>query len=390
MFEGVIARVHGPGDGLEYPNRVEYRDLAEVRRIVKAAPGTPVIVNHPPKDPKTGGRLDPEKTQVVGKILSARLDGEEAVVKFEITHPSGLTAIGNGLDELSLGYDVGRLDSKGYQRDVVLDHLAIVRHARCGAACKIGTRNGPARTDDKPCACSPAEHMPHSACTCAPADLVPNTDSGNHTMAIKTPTPADPSEALRSLETQRADAATRATTAESDAATEKLRADTAEGKIIELENEITELRTTIAAGASSVETEAVTREKTRADSAEELVRQFDAKHETRVRARVALERKAWTVMGPDFRMDDMDDRQIQASVVKHLDASADVSAMVPEGVICGRFLALTERHDSSARSLARVSEIQASTTRVDAREEARATKRDSWKQPLPNAARHSR
>ncbi len=376
VFEGVIARVHGPGDGLEYPNRVEYRDLSEVKRIVTAAPGTPVIVMHPPKDPKTGGRLDPSKTQVVGKILSARLDGNEAVAKFEITHPSGLTAIASGLDELSLGYGVERLDAKGYQRGVVIDHLAIVQYARCGAACKIQTD-----TDDK------------QACTChaeKPVSHIHSAPPGNNPMAIKTPpTPVDHTEALRSLEAQRADAATRATAAESEVGAEKLRADTAEGKIIELENQISELRTQLAAGAVSVESEAIAREKTRADSAEEQVRQFDSTYETRVRARCALERKAWTVMGPEFRMDDLSDREIQATVVKHLDASADVSALVPEGIICGRFLALTERHDASARSLARVSEIQATTTRVDAREEARAAKRDAWKKPLPNS-RHTR
>lgn len=378
VFEGVIARVHGPGDGLEYPDHTEYRDIAGLKLIARQATGIPVIVMHPPKDKKRGlsGRVAPALaaglTKIVGRVKSVRLDGNEAIASFEITDPEGVEAIQDGFRELSLGYGVDRLDMAGFQRGFDVDHLAIVRNARCGAACSI-------RTDcdeEKACACQRAERMQHS-----------DPNPKGKTMANKTP--HDQSEALRSLETQRADADARALAASTEAEAEKLRADTAEGRLIELENRIKELEAQISANAVVLETEAIKTEKLRADTAEEKVRQFDSTYEKRLRQRVALERKAWVVMGPEFRMDDLSDREIESTVVKHLDSNADVTAAVADGVIHGRFLALTERHDASARSLARVAEITATTTRHDAAEEAKAKAKKTWMEPLPNS-RHTR
>jgi hypothetical protein len=377
VYEGVAARVHGPGDGLRYsPGRrnhlgeplpvFEYRDRDELARIVKALPGTRMIVKHP--DPtKAGGRLTDEP--VVGRVVSARLDGNEAVVQFEITNPAGVRAITGGFHELSLGYGVGRLDDNAFQHGTEIDHLAIVEYARCGSACSIRTDCA----DQVSCPCQSAQRM----------QLISPQD--NKIMATKNP--ADQTDALRSLEAQRADAESRATTAETSLAAESLRADTAEGKLLELEKQVEELQMQIAAGASAAEAEAVQREKLRADAAEEKIANFDATYEGRVRERVALERQAAIVMGDDFRMDDLDDRQVMATVVKRLDASADVGAAIPDGIIKGRFLALTERHAATARSLARVAEVTATTQRADARAEAEAKRKNQWRQPLPNARR---
>jgi len=192
-------------------------------------------------------------------------------------------------------------------------------------------------------------------------------------------------EALRSLEAQRAEHEARANAAETQVSTEKLRADTAEGRIAVLEQEISDLKVKIAAGATAVETEAVTREKIRADAAEAKIAEFDKTYETRLRQRVALERRASIVMGEDFRMDSMSDREIMATVVKKLDASADIGSLVSDGVIVGRFLASTERHAASARALARVAEVSAPTQRADAAEERKAKRQQAWREPLPNA-----
>lgn len=383
VFTGVVARTHGEGDGLEYykpKRRTEYRDLTELRAMVDRLPGTLIIVTHPSPDNGKGGALTGEE-QTVGRVLRAWIEGNEAVAEFELDDV-GLGAVEGGLEELSLGYGVSRLDARGYQRGVNIDHLALVQYARCGAACAI-------RRD---CADGiPSVSSKVHACACAHADVMPNPLSQGHPpMKNKSPNqnpaPADHSDALRSLEAQRAAEATARAEAETNLAESVLRADTAEGRIIELENQIKELRTTIAAGAASVESEAVQREKLRADSAEAKVRQFDATYEGRIRQRVALERRAWVVMGDDMRMDDLSDRDIEETVVKHLDANADVSKGVPDGVIHGRFLALTERHGSTARSLARVAEIQATQANPDqARQDAREAKAKRWTNPLPNS-----
>lgn len=371
VYEGVIARAHGMGDGLRYSDHIEYRDISEVRKIAETAPGTRVIVNHPERNPliPTSGRLDPRTKQVVGKITSARLDGDQVVATIEVTHPSGVKAIESGLEELSLGYGVTRLDPQGYQRGIVLDHLALVQRGRCGDQCTIRTD-----CDDNP------------TCTCRAENSVSKTNAGN-TMATKNTAAADHTDALRSLEAQRHDAETRATTAEGHATAETLRADTAEGRVMVLEQQIKDLQTQLAAGSTAVESEAISRESQRADAAEALVKSFDSTLNARVQARVALERKAAIVMGEDFRMDNLDDRQIMSVVVQRLDSAADVSNGVPEGIITGRFLALTERHDASARAIARVAEVGATSTRTDAAAEAKAKRRNAWKQPLPNAAK---
>lgn len=192
----------------------------------------------------------------------------------------------------------------------------------------------------------------------------------------------DPAEALRSLESQRAELETRAQQAETAVAAEKLRADTSDGKIVELEKRIQELEATIAAGSNAVESEAIAREATRADAAEKKVAEFDKRFEVRCRERAALVSKAQVII-PDVRLDDLSDRDIMSTVVKHLDAAADISESVAEGVIRGRFLAMTERHAKTAQSMARVASITGQTRADTAPNQA--SKKKPWQQPLPNA-----
>lgn len=374
IYEGVAARIHTAADPLRYGKRLELRDRSELRRIVRDVPGTKIIVLHP--DPnkldrdgnKLLGRHSDEP--VVGEVLDARLDGEFAIVKFKVSDPRGIDAIERrGWRELSLGYGA-RLDAGGFQRGTNIDHMAIVPTARCGDACTI-------RTD-----CSGAQ----SACSCQAASDMQNPYTQEPIAMKNKPTDqVTNADALRSLEAQRADAETRLATAEATAAAEKLRADTADGKIIELEAQISELNVKIAAGATAVESEAILAEKHRADQAEAQIAEFDKTYENRVRERVELVRKAEVILGHEFRTDSLSDREIMASVVKRLDSGADVTNGVPDGVIRGRFLAATERHASGARAIARVAEVTSNTTRIDAAAEARKERRESWKKPLPNS-----
>lgn len=368
IYEGVAARVHTVNDPLRYGKRIELRDRSEVRRIVRDVPGARIVVLHPnpdkpgPDGKPLGGRVSDEP--VMGKVLSARLDGDLAIVRFEVTDPRGIDAIERrGWKMLSLGYGA-RLDAGGFQRGTNIDHLAIVPTARCGDECSI-------RTD-----CSGAQR----ACSCQHAGGMQNPYTQEQTM--KTP---DQSEVLRSLEAQLSDAEKRAKESTEMAAAEKLRADTADGKIIELESQLSELNVKIAAGATAVESQAILAEKMRADAAEAQIAQFDSKFETRVRERSELVRRATVVMGETFRTDELSDREIMATVVKRLDSGADVTNAIPEGVIRGRFLAAYDRHSATARSMARVAEITTNTQRVDAAEEARKNRRESWKKPLPNS-----
>lgn len=132
-IEGHAARVHGDGDPLVYGDGPEYRDRDELRRIVSQLRGVPVTLDH-----ARGLVRDGAPAKVVGRVDNAWLDGDHAAVSITITDPEGIDAIEAGTKELSLGYET-HLDASRYQRSTVVDHLAIVDRARCGASCSLRT-----------------------------------------------------------------------------------------------------------------------------------------------------------------------------------------------------------------------------------------------------------
>jgi len=139
IYEGVAARVHRPGDGLPYPAtakapaRVEFRDRAELARVVDQLPGKVFTLLHPDDLVSAGA-----PAHVIGHVVYAKLVGDEAVVGVAISDPAGEAAIDAGLHELSMGYR-RKLDAEGYQRNTIVDHLALVPRARCGAQCSLQT-----------------------------------------------------------------------------------------------------------------------------------------------------------------------------------------------------------------------------------------------------------
>lgn len=149
VYPARIARTHDEKSPLRYRWGDEYRDADELKRIADQAPGLPVIVYHPDED-----RPVAETSKIiVGHVLSARVDGDHVVVEFAVTHADGTAAIGRGVRELSLGY-TSRLDDRGYQRDIKLDHLALVDRARCGPTCSLRADCADGVT---PCGCAMQE-----------------------------------------------------------------------------------------------------------------------------------------------------------------------------------------------------------------------------------------
>lgn len=188
--------------------------------------------------------------------------------------------------------------------------------------------------------------------------------------------------------------------ASDDAKTQKARADSAEtdrdverGRITMLEKEIGTLRATIAAGATASETAAVIRETARADAAEKLVARFDEVRQKEVRERCALMLQGATVMGQDFRMDDLSDREIKVAVIKRLDSTESVANEVTDGEITGKFDMLVKGFKRNARSLASVqtvmADVAATASRADSdsKDQRIREMRDQWKKPLPNDIR---
>lgn len=168
------------------------------------------------------------------------------------------------------------------------------------------------------------------------------------------------------------------------------RADMAEATVHTLRGEITELRSQIASAATVIETEAIRREKQRADAAEARLSQHESSFSDRVTARVALERKAAVVLG-DRSLAGVPEREIWGTVVKRLDASAEIGSNVSDSYLEGRFDSLLESHHRNARAHRLISDVvaQHQQQRADAEEQTleqrRAAYRNRGNEPLPNS-----
>lgn len=141
---GTAARVHRPGDGLAYPQpdgtiSHEYRDADELRSIVSQLPGTKVTLRHPSGLVRAGARA-----HIAGVVDAARIDGDNADVDLTLHDRTAIDAVtSRRVTQLSLGYGCN-VDARGYQRNIQLDHLALVEAARCGDQCSLQLDHAPA------------------------------------------------------------------------------------------------------------------------------------------------------------------------------------------------------------------------------------------------------
>lgn len=137
-YQGRVARIHSDGDPLEYPHfppphDKQYRDAAGLREIANQLKTVrPLTLLHPDDLISRGAKAD-----VIGFVLGDQIDGDHAVPWIYITDPRGEQALKDGIRELSLGY-TKRLDARGRQRDIQVDHVALVPGARCGSSCAVG------------------------------------------------------------------------------------------------------------------------------------------------------------------------------------------------------------------------------------------------------------
>lgn len=355
----------------------------------------PVTDDHPPAllTAKTS------KEYMVGMTGENVLrDNDHVRTSLAVTHGDTIRKMEAGKQEVSCGYscDVdetpgehpifGRYDA--VQRNIRGNHVAIVDSARAGKSARVRLDEQLLRTNfvatvDSARAGRTANVRMDGAATQLPP--------ARETRGDRMPDEKQQQDTIRALGAQLTEAKERADSFDSQVKTEQARADVAEGKLITAEARIAELQAQLATNAAANETEAVVKERERADAAEAKVARFDSTIEKRIRERSKLERQAGSVLGNEFRMDDLSDREIRAAAVKRLDSTADVSRGVPDGIIEGRFLSLLDGFNRNARSQARVAEIMSSTTesapRVDAKELQKQKARDQWKAPLPNDIR---
>jgi hypothetical protein len=196
-------------------------------------------------------------------------------------------------------------------------------------------------------------------------------------------------EQIRSLKAQLAEMSAKLVPLESAKTQAAQRADAADARVVTLTQENNDLRAQIASAAVEVETTALKAKQIRIDELEATVSRHDELFGAAVEARVELERKAAVVMGPEFGMRGLPDRQIVATVVKRLDAQQDTSPKVTDAYLRGRFDSLVELHARNARSSQRVGDLitQQNQQRADDLEERRAAYRNPGLEPLPNDPR---
>lgn len=134
LYEGWVARTHAPDFPLVYASGNEYRDREELNNILSQVQRLSLATTllHPNTLIKFGG-----EARVVGAIVGGRIDERSedlevphVVAQFVIWDAEASAAIADGMIELSLGYQA-KLDENGYQRNIILDHLAIVPAGRC-------------------------------------------------------------------------------------------------------------------------------------------------------------------------------------------------------------------------------------------------------------------
>lgn len=269
-----------------------------------------------------------------------------------------------GVDPVYGHYDVR-------QRNIRGNHHAVVERGRAGSTVR-------ARMDEAETLAEPA---------------IEKTDlhwSGGRAILLNM---ADHEAQARALNNRIKELETQVEKLDGELKTETARADAAHGKLEVAEKKIGDLEAAAQSRQDAVQSEALSREKKRADDAEALVRNFDARFDAAVAARSKLMTRAVTIHGPSYRMDDMSDRQIRVETIKKLDSTVDVGDAVPDGKIEGLFDALVDGHLKNARQMAEISaHFDAGDEPTEKKTDKNPTaptrgRRDQWKDPLPSTVR---
>lgn len=336
IYEGRVARVHEPGDALIYATGPEHRDTDEVTRIATQLAGIPVYLNHPAVFPaKESGEKQ------VGYVESGRVDDDSAVARIVITDKETLDAIASGIYELSLGYRVGRLDEKRYQREIVLDHLAVVPRGRCGPVCAMRTdmlspmeetmKLEPLEVEVKVVLSDESKAVIDSVnavakdCTCNSHAKPYNT--GESMSEPNKDTVAELTTQMEALKADLAKAHEAITALEIESTNARKDADKAKADLEAAQAEIT--------AAKSNADEAVAKAKT--DAADLIANELT----TRVDARVALILEA-SQFKLDAELAKLSDREIKCAVIKHVDGD-EVPAEKPDAFVDGVYYGALKR-----------------------------------------------
>lgn len=204
-------------------------------------------------------------------------------------------------------------------------------------------------------------------------------------------------EQIRALKAQLADAERSAEEHKTALTQAVSRADAAEAQIVTITEERDLVVQQLQAGHTAMETEAIKEHATRADAAEAKVKEVEKSTSERIMERCSILVGAKMVLGDAFRLDQAEhntNREIQATVIKHLSPRDDVGSSVSDAFIASRFDSLIEARKRTARSYQSASQVLSDKhVRTDSADtETRTTSaerqkqwRDQWRKPLPSS-----
>ncbi len=378
----------------------------------------PITLGHP----KVKVTADNVKAFEIGSVDGpARLDGDRIAATLVIKDAKAIKAVESGKQELSPGYFIdveaksgvdpkyGRYDA--VQHNIVINHLALVDRARGGSDMRL-RMDGEERLDGAPKLTSIANGHQHLIDTdpapCAydanrTSWAVSDGSQTSHDHAwIRNPdgsiTLAENEGHTHTILDERSYAAARADDQidrsnagaqpvfmADETKTDKQRADEVGAENRVLVARVAELEQMIAANATAAETEALKKERGRADEADAKARQLAEAFEVGVQKRTQLVIEARAVMGDKFRLDGMSERNIHEAAVKRMDGSVDPKSM-NDDELRGTFRALMTRFAANSESQAKVGEVLGRTSaRADEkseREKRADAYRNQWRQTI--------
>ncbi len=345
-----MARVHPPGDPLRYDWGDEYRDVSGLKEILdQLQVSRPFTLSHPSDLISRGAVAD-----VVGRVVSARIDGAFVIAQILVTDARAIATIDGGMHELSLGY-TSRLDETGHQRDIKVDHLALVPRARCGAVCSLR-----ADCDGQSCTCN-VRTISYNSVTMGEQpvqDIVQPAAQPQRNIVMD------------ELQKKYADAL-------AAAAQQKARADQLDIELKTVKSALTasEIEATNAKAALVAEKGLTEVANTRADQAKQdadaLIAQvkLDAQNgiTAAVGARVQLLTEANQVLGIKDDRSAMDDQSIRLAVIKHvdnLDFPANKDPVFVQGVYAGSLARAATANASRASVRAATVQVRGDAAKV--------------------------
>jgi hypothetical protein len=119
-----------------------YRAPEEVFRpeTLASCNGKSLVIEHPDDDVQPHNWRELTNGIMFDARRGAGEQKDECVTDILVTTPEAMAEIDNGVRQLSLGYDADYFvlgPGRGEQRNIIVNHLALVENGRCGAGCAI-------------------------------------------------------------------------------------------------------------------------------------------------------------------------------------------------------------------------------------------------------------